>query len=319
MDSILHIGSVAGVSQDLSAAQRRLGQKSDILSFEYHDFGYRTDFHYPLKLDYSFKQPIYLSNPINLLKKMPRLLALAKDYDLLHFHYSSGLPFGLDFPLWRFLHKKIVIHHHGTDIRNKGEHWFLNRFAQRIFVSTPDLLEWSQNAIWIPNPLDLEYYPYVGAREMQTNDTDPIKIVHAPSSRKLKGTEHVLRAIKHLKNQDYNIKLILVENMPHKKAVEYYKQADIVIDQLLIGWYGMIAQECMALGKPVCVYLRQDLEGYIPSHPMINTTCDNIEKNLKQLIEDAALRSNLGKKGRIYVEKVHNSDRIARRLLDIYP
>jgi len=154
---------------------------------------------------------------------------------------------------------------------------------------------------------------------MQTDDTNPIKIVHAPSRRKLKGTEHVLRAIKHLKNQDYNIKLILVENTPHIEALEYYKQADIVIDQLLIGWYGMVAQECMALGKPVCVYLREDLEGYIPSHPMLNTTSDNIADNLKQLIEDATLRANLGKKGRIYVEKVHSSDRIARRLLDIYP
>lgn len=315
----MHIGSVAGVPQNISAAQRRLGQRSDVLSFEYHDFGYPTDFHYPIKLDYSSKRSIYLSNPINLLQKMPRLLPIVKDYDLLHFHYSSGLPFGLDFPLWRLLHKKVVVHHHGTDIRNKGEHWFLNRFAQRIFVSTPDLLEWSQNAIWIPNPLDLELYPYVGVKEKQENDADPIKIIHAPSKRMLKGTEDVLRAVKQLKSQGYNIKLILVENTPHKGALEYYKQADIVIDQLLIGWYGMVAQECMALGKPVCVYLREDLEGYIPSHPMLNTNSDNIVNNLKQLIEDAALRANLGEKGRIYVEKVHNSAKIAHMLSDLYP
>lgn len=315
----MHIGSVAGVPQNISAAQRRLGRRSDVLSFEYHDFGYPTDFHYPIKLDYSSKRSIYLSNPINLLQKMPRLFPIAKDYDLLHFHYSSGLPFGLDFPLWRLLHKKVVIHHHGTDIRYKGEHWFLNRFAQRIFVSTPDLLEWSQNAIWIPNPLDLELYPYVGVKEIRENDADPIKIIHAPSKRILKGTEDVLRAVKQLKSQGYNIKLFLVENTPHKEALEYYKQADIVIDQLLIGWYGMVAQECMALGKPVCVYLREDLEGYIPSHPMLNTTRDNIVNNLKQLIEDAALRANLGEKGRIYVEKVHNSARIAQMLSDLYP
>lgn len=128
-----------------------------------------------------------------------------------------------------------------------------------------------------------------------------------------------MRAVKQLKSQGYNIKLFLVENTPHKEALEYYKQADIVIDQLLIGWYGMVAQECMALGKPVCVYLREDLEGYIPSHPMLNTTRDNIVNNLKQLIEDAALRANLGEKGRIYVEKVHNSARIAQMLSDLYP
>jgi glycosyltransferase involved in cell wall biosynthesis len=319
MDSILHIGSIAGVPQELSAAQRRLGMRSDVLSFEFRDFGYRADFHYPIKLDYSSRRSIYFSNPRNILRKMPLLLPIAMDYDLLHFHYSSGLPFGLDFPLWRMLHKKVVIHYHGTDIRNKGGPWVRSRFAQRIFVSTPDLLEWSRDATWIPNPLDLEMYPNVGVRESRPEDSDSIKILHAPSKRRLKGTEHVLSAIKRLKNEGYNIELILVENIPHNEAIEYYKQADIVVDQLLIGWYGMLAQECMALGKPVCVYLREDLLGYIPSHPMLNTTPDNIAETLRLLIEDPTLRSDLGKKGRRYVEKVHSSDKIARRLMDLYP
>ena len=315
----MHIGSIAGVPQELSAAQRRLGQRSDVLSFEFYHFGYRTDFHYPIKLDYSSWRSIYLSNPINLLRKMPHLLPIARDYDLLHFHYSSGLPFGLDFPLWRVLNKKVVMHHHGTDIRHKGEHWLYTRLAQRIFVSTPDLLEWSRDAIWVPNPLDLEMYPYVGAKNQQSNEMDSIKILHAPSRRRLKGTEHVLSAIKKLKNEGYNIELILVENTPHKEALEYYKRADIVVDQLLIGWYGMLAQECMALGKPVCVYLREDLQGYMPSQPMLNTTVDNILKNLRMLIEDPHLREDLGKRGRRYVQEVHSSDRIARKLMDLYP
>jgi glycosyltransferase involved in cell wall biosynthesis len=319
MDSILHIGSIAGVPQELSAAQRRLGLISDVLSFEFEDFGYGTDYHYPIKLDYSSRRSIYVENPINLLQKMPHLLPIASDYDILHFHYSSGLPFGLDFPLWRLLNKKVVMHHHGTDIRNKGEHWLYARLAQRIFVSTPDLLEWSKDAIWVPNPLDIEAYPYVGACDRPSNDTESIKILHAPSRRRLKGTEHVLSAIKELKNEGYDIELILVENTPHRYALEYYKLADIVIDQLLIGWYGMLAQECMALGKPVCVYLREDLQGYMPSQPMLNTSIDNLLERLRLLIEDPRLREDLGKRGRKYVEEVHSSDKIARALMDLYP
>jgi glycosyltransferase involved in cell wall biosynthesis len=319
MDTILHIGSIAGVPQELSAAQRRLGQRSDVLSFEFRDFGYRTDFHYPIKLDYSSKRSIYISNPLNLLRKMPLLLPIVKDYDLLHFHYSSGLPFGIDFPLWRALQKKVVMHYHGTDIRNKGVPWLRSRLAQRIFVSTPDLLEWSKDATWIPNPLDLEMYPYMGAKNQLANGKDSIKILHAPSRRRLKGTDHILRAIKKLKNEGYKIELILIEDTPHEKAVEYYKQADIVVDQLLIGWYGMLAQECMALGKPVCVYLRDDLKGYMPSQPMLNTTGANLMENLKLLIDDPSLREDLGKMGRSYVQEVHSSDKIARQLRDLYP
>ncbi|OPY49923.1 MAG: hypothetical protein A4E49_03005 [Methanosaeta sp. PtaU1.Bin112] len=319
MDSILHIGSIAGVPQGLSAAQRRLGQRSDVLSFEFEDFGYLTDYHFPIKLDYSSRRSIYFENPLNLLQKMPLLLPIARDYDLLHFHYSSGLPFGLDFPLWRLLNKKVVMHHHGTDIRQKGEHWLYARLAQRIFVSTPDLLEWSKDAIWVPNPLDIEMYPYVGSGNTSANDLDSVKILHAPSRRRLKGTEHVLRAIKELKREGYNIELILVENTSHVDAIENYKRADIVVDQLLIGWYGMLAQECMALGKPVCVYLREDLQGHMPSQPMLNTSIDNLLENLRLLIEDPRLREDLGKRGRNYVEIVHDSDKIAHKLMDLYP
>ena len=81
----------------------------------------------------------------------------------------------------------------------------------------------------------------------------------------------------------------------------------------------MLAQECMALGKPVCVYLREDLEGFMPFQPMLNTTADNLLENLRVLINDPHLRKELGKLGRRYVEQVHSSDKIARRLMDLYP
>lgn len=318
MDSVLHIGSIAGVPQELSSAQRRLGIKSDVLSFEYEDFGYRTDYHYPIKLDYSSWRSLYISNPPNLLKKMPHLLHHVKNYDVLHFHYSSGIPFGLDFPLWKLLGKKAIIHHHGTDIRYKGEHRLYSRFADRIFVSTPDLLYWSKDAIWIPNPINLEKYSYLGAKIQQNDGHEGVKILHAPSKRKIKGTELILSAVDKLKSEGYKIDLILVENTPHERAVEYYKQADIVVDQLLIGWYGMLAQECMALGKPVCVYIREDLESYMPFSPVLNTSAENIVENLRLLVSDRDLREDLGEKGRKYVEQVHDSNKIGRLVTDLY-
>ena len=37
--------------------------------------------------------------------------------------------------------------------------------------------------------------------------------------------------------------------MTHDEAVEHYKQADIVVDQLNAGWYGLFAIEAMAPGS----------------------------------------------------------------------
>jgi hypothetical protein len=69
----------------------------------------------------------------------------------------------------------------------------------------------------------------------------------------------VLRAAEELKKEVYKVDLRLVENLPHHEALEAYTRADIAVDQLLTGWYGVFAIERMALSSPVCVYIKDDL------------------------------------------------------------
>ncbi|MCZ7355866.1 MAG: glycosyltransferase family 4 protein [Candidatus Methanoperedens sp.] len=303
---ILHIGDVAGIPLILAKAQRKLGYKSDVLSYQRHPFDYGVDYCFPLNSGF----------PINHIEKMIIFSKFLSKYDVYHFHGGTLLPKGIDSVLWKYLKKKLVIHHHGSDIRYTGEKLIYSKFADKIFVSTPDLLEWSPCAIWIPNPISLDSFHYVGVENKVKSEN--INIVHAPSNRAKKGTEYILKAINKLKNEGYKINLILVENMPHNKAIEYYKKADIVIDQLLIGWYGLFAVECMALGKPVCVYIRDDLESYMPFNPIINTSSTNIAENLRILIEDGRLRKEVGDKGRKYVEEMHDAKEVAKEVIRFY-
>ena len=76
-------------------------------------------------------------------------------------------------------------------------------------------------------------------------------MVHAPSSRRRKGTDHVVRAC-----DDLDVDLVIVEGL-HEEALARYRDADIVVDQLHAGWYGL-AIECMALGKPVVTFLHDE-------------------------------------------------------------
>ena len=50
----------------------------------------------------------------------------------------------------------------------------------------------------------------------------------------------------------------IVEGLRHDEALEHYRDADIVVDQLNAGWYGLFAIECMALGKPVVTFLHDE-------------------------------------------------------------
>lgn len=316
MKSVLHIGDIAGVPQGLSRAQSKMGLKSDVLSFSSHKFEYDIDLYYPTKLPRNLYSLRYIGGFLKRIERMTNLLKISNEYDIFHFHFSSVLPFGMDVPIWKILKKKVIIHHHGSDIRHKQEFKMYLKFADIILVSTPDLLNWSPTAIWIPNPISLDDFSYYGVG--YKNKTECVNIIHAPSNRVKKGTEHVIKAINILNNEGYNIDFTLIENMPHHKAIEFYKNADIVIDQLLIGWYGVFSTECMAYGKPVCVYIHDNLESYIPFNSIINTSPKNIIENLRVLIENRTLRKDVGDNGRNYVENVHDSKKIAKRLLELY-
>jgi hypothetical protein len=52
--------------------------------------------------------------------------------------------------------------------------------------------------------------------------------------------------------------------------------------------------------------------------PLVPTSAETLAQDLRPLVESPALRRELGAAGRTYVEQVHDIDRVADRLLDIY-
>jgi glycosyltransferase involved in cell wall biosynthesis len=142
--------------------------------------------------------------------------------------------------------------------------------------------------------------------------------VHAPSNREKKGTRFVIQACEQL-----GVDLDIVEHVPHEEARARYARADIVVDQLAAGWHGVFALESMALGKPVVTHLKPDVversaEGFGVRLPIVPATKETLADALKPLIEQPALRRELGAAGRAYVEQVHDIDRIADHLIDLY-
>jgi glycosyltransferase involved in cell wall biosynthesis len=143
-------------------------------------------------------------------------------------------------------------------------------------------------------------------------------ILHAPSSRRRKGTEHVIAACEGL-----DADLVLVEGLHHEEAFARYREADIVVDQLNAGWYGLLAIECMALGKPVVTFLhdeavRRTEDAFGTRVPIVAATKDDLRARLEPLVASAAERRRIGEESRAYIERVHDLERVADRLLDLY-
>ena len=143
-------------------------------------------------------------------------------------------------------------------------------------------------------------------------------MVHAPSSRTRKGTEHVVAACAEL-----DVGLEIVEGLDHREAFERYRRADIVVDQLNAGWYGVFAIEAMALGKPVVTFLHEEAvrrteEAFGIEVPIVNATTGTLIEALRPLVASAEKRARVGAASRAYVEEVHDLERMTDRLLALY-
>jgi glycosyltransferase involved in cell wall biosynthesis len=297
--------NIAGIPWENVQALRRKGIDARLVVFE------RGRLH--PEADWSLDRHGAL--PQRLIQQFAAFARLAPQTDIFHFYFGLTLiPKSLQFPLLRLLRKKSVFHYLGTDIRGKtpAELAFGKR-ADAEIVGSYDAIRWVREAHVIPPGLDLRLFTPV-----PPSDAARPLVVHAPSNREKKGTRFVIEACEQLP-----VDLDIVEGVPHDVARERYARADIVVDQLNAGWHGVFALESMALGKPVVTYLKPDVversaAGYGIRLPIVPATAETLVDALRPLIEQPALRREIGAQSRAYVEQVHDIDRVADRLIDLY-
>lgn len=340
----IHIaGDLLGYSKGLKS----LGVENKIVITQPHSFGYASkDIELlPEKVDLN-KVDIKvergrLRGSFNLSNY--KFLKFINKFDVFHFIFGhSFLPDHRDIPILKLKKKKIVVQFCGCDIRCREA---IIKEKRKVSVCDECNLKCSLSEksrlvnFWenyadaiISHPeysqlLTRDYHLFIIGIDTQewkpksTPQGSKISIVHAPSMAELKGTKYIIEAVNLLKSERKNIEFILLKNLSNEQLKEKLKTADIVVDQVMCGWYGHFAVEAMALGKPVLAYIDKvwcEKVKYAQDVPILNTTKENVYENLKKLIDNAQLRNNLGQKSREYVEKVHDSGKVAKELLCIY-
>ena len=244
------------------------------------------------------------------------LASLLPRTDVFHFMFGLTLvPQSLQYPILRAFRKRSVMHYLGSDIRGRTrEQLAAGRKAGAEIVGSWDATRWVPEATVIPPGIDLSAITPVPPRDRKR----PL-VVHAPSSRKRKGTEHVVAACEAL-----GVELRIVEGLRHDEALALYREADLVVDQLNAGWYGVLAIECLALGKPVLTYLHDEPrvrteEAYGLEVPLVGVTADTLQARLGELVDAGPAEwRRIGEASRAYVERVHDIERVADTLVELY-
>jgi glycosyltransferase involved in cell wall biosynthesis len=240
---------------------------------------------------------------------------LAGETDIFHFYFGlTLLPKSVQFRVLRRLGKRSVMHFLGSDIRGKPpEALAWAKQAGARVVGSYDAVRWVPDAVVIPPGIDV----HAIEASPPTDRERPI-VLHAPSSRRRKGTEHVVAACAQL-----DVDLEIVEGLDHREAFERYRRADVIVDQLNAGWYGVFAIEAMALGKPVVTFLHEEAvrrteEAFGMPVPIVSATKETLAGALRPLVESAEERKRVGVASRAYAEEVHDVERMTDRLLALY-
>ncbi len=190
--------------------------------------------------------------------------------------------------------------------------------CDRVFVLNPDL------ALHAPGA---EFLPYASASIHDIPVCPPRTsgrplVLHAPSDPLIKGTAEIEAALEVLR-AEFDFDYQVVKGLPHEEAMQLYQKADMVIDQLLAGWYGGFAVEVMAMGKPVAAYIRQEDIGAVPAGfaadiPVLQIDRRSLVADLRGIFQRQSEWAAIGARSRAFVERWHDPRKVAAALMRLY-
>lgn len=181
-----------------------------------------------------------------------------------------------------------------------------------VFVSTPDLLQWMPEATWCPVVVDSAVWREAAAAR---DHLGPPVVVHAPSQPWLKGTQRIEPMLRRLSEEGV-IEYRQVVGVKHASMPSFYSRANIVLDQFVLGIYGVAACEAMASGRLVMSHVddftrAQVLERTGLELPILEANVKSLESKLRRVAAEPDAFESLRTAGPGFVEAVHSGRRSA--------
>jgi hypothetical protein len=172
------------------------------------------------------------------------------------------------------------------------------RFADAVLVSTPDLLELVPHAEHVPVTVNVDdVLRRLDGAEDLAGSPDQVVLLHPGHQWQTKGTASIVRTMETVRAEwTDQVKILVPGTLGHDNRTSGYpvtrtemfallKTADIVIDQMLVGWYGLTSVEALLAGKTVVCHIDRRLEGRLPDGcPIVRADLSNLQSCLSDLV-----------------------------------
>jgi glycosyltransferase involved in cell wall biosynthesis len=264
-------------------------------------------------------------------------------YDIFHYHsrpiffkWQPDYSFNFfDLPFLKSQNKKIIFTLRGSETRLENKFKlqefsysiakandlvrlklfkYIRKYADHITALDPELCSYFGKTIIIPRSIEKII------TERNTKNNKKKTFLHCPSKRERKGTDTIISAFKELRNEGYDFDFKNLLNLTHSELMSEIMKTDVLIDQLIIGWYGIVAIEAMSRGTPVISYIRKDFEDYVKNNniPIINADPKNIKYVIKKILDDEINLTEYKKKSLNFVKSFHLSKNVFEQYKKLY-
>lgn len=185
-------------------------------------------------------------------------------------------------------------------------------FGGPTFVSTPDLLDFVPDAAWLPTVVD----PSAWRTELPVLEREVPVVLHAPSNPHLKGSAHVEPVLERLQAEGL-VEYRRIERVQPHEMPALVADADIVLEQFVLGLYSVAAIEAMAAGRVVLAHVHERVRERLPRPlPVVEADPKSLESVLRDVLADRERYRSLAAEGVAYATEVHDGRRSAQVLGD---
>lgn len=193
----------------------------------------------------------------------------------------------------------------------------IRRATVPVLGSTLGVLIDLPEASWVPVVVDLEHW----ATTTPAFDHDrPPLVVHAPSQAGIKGSEIVDDVLARLAGEGL-VRYERLSSVTHDEVRDAYRRADIMVDSLRMGGFGVAACEAMAASRLVVSNVDAAYREHLVTHyglelPIVQADPDTLEATLRERLADPEGSRAIAARGPAYVSALHDGRVSAQRILE---
>jgi hypothetical protein len=191
---------------------------------------------------------------------------------------------------------------------------YARTFDGPVFVSTPDLLADLPSATWLPVVIEPDRW---ATPDEPLRRRRPV-VVHAPSNPRFKGSQVVDMVLDALASRGL-VEYRRLEAVPNDAMPRVVADADIVVDQLVMGLYGVAACEAMAAGRVVVSYVGDRVRTEVRRDagrevPIVEADPSTLADVLHAVLDDRDAARQMAGQGPDFVRGLHDGRRSASLL-----